>query len=194
MTDKPETEVEAGKSEPAPTSPEGAAVDAAVPSREPAVEPAEAVEPDPLEEAVRERDAYLGLAQRTQADFDNFRKRSGRDVAGAEARGVTRLARELLPALDHLEMALAAAVAEAGEDSSLVQGIELVRNDLVAGLARVGIEPFSPQGERFDPTEHEAMAQAPFEGVETGMVAEVYQRGYRANGTVLRPARVVVAQ
>ena len=61
-------------------------------------------------------------------------------------------------------------------------------------MARAGIERFSPEGERFDPQLHEAMAQAPFEGVEPGTVAQVYQSGYRINGAVLRPARVVVAQ
>jgi molecular chaperone GrpE len=57
----------------------------------------------------------------------------------------------------------------------------------------VGIEPFSPEGETFDPVEHEAMAQLPVEGSPTGSVVEVYQQGYRLNGAVLRPARVVVA-
>ncbi len=65
--------------------------------------------------------------------------------------------------------------------------------DLIAALARFGIEPFSPEGERFDPTCHEAVAQQPAEGAEPGTVVEVYQRGYRQGDSVLRPARVVVA-
>jgi molecular chaperone GrpE len=138
-------------------------------------------------------DEYLALAQRTQADFENFRKRMTRDVAAAEARGVSRLAKELLPALDNLGRALAAAEAEGEAAGHLGAGVKLVHDELLAALQRVGIEPFSPQGERFDPNEHEAMAQQPIEGAEAGTVVEVYQQGFRQNGSVLRPARVVVA-
>ena len=141
-------------------------------------------------EAEDERDKYLALAQRTQADFENYRKRMARDVKVAEARGMSRLARELLPAIDHLEIALKAA--EGHED--VVKGFVMVAEELRTALARAGIEAFSPQGEPFDPNEHEAMAQAPVEGHEPGTVAQVYQAGYRLNGAVLRPARVVVAQ
>lgn len=141
-------------------------------------------------------DEYLALAQRTQADFENFRKRMTRDVAAAEARGVGKLARELLPALDNLGRALAAAEA-GGEHGTpehhLTSGIKLVHDELLAALHRAGITPFSPQGERFDPNEHEAMAQHPVEGAEPGTVVEVYQQGFRFGESVLRPARVVVA-
>jgi molecular chaperone GrpE len=138
----------------------------------------------------RERDEYLALAQRTQADFDNYRKRMARENAQAADRGVTKVARELLPALDHLELALRAA--DGHED--VVKGFTMVHDELAAALERVGVQSFSPQGDPFDPTEHEAMAQQPAEGVEPGTVVEVYQRGWRLNGAVLRPARVVVAQ
>ena len=147
-----------------------------------------------LVEKARERDEYLTLAQRTQADFENYRKRAAKEMAAAESRGVAKLARELLPALDNLALALAAAERAGDVDGQLVEGIRLVHNDLTAALARVGIEPYSPEGERFDPAEHEAMAQRPVEGAESGTVVEVYQQGYRANGSVLRPARVVVAE
>jgi molecular chaperone GrpE len=70
----------------------------------------------------------------------------------------------------------------------------MVRDELMSALGKVGIESFSPHGEAFDPAEHEAMAQLPVEEAESGTVVEVYQQGYRINGTVLRPARVVVAQ
>jgi molecular chaperone GrpE len=145
---------------------------------------------DELAAKARERDEYLALAQRTQADFDNFRKRMARENAVAAERGAAKLAKELLPALDHLDLALKSA--EGAED--VVKGFAIIRDELVAALGRVGIQPFSPQGERFDPNEHEAMVQQPAEGAEPGTVVEVYQQGYRINGTVLRPARVVVAQ
>lgn len=138
-------------------------------------------------------DEYLALAQRTQADFENFRKRSARDAAAAEARGVAKFAKELLPALDNLGRALAAAEAEGEAAGHLGTGVKLVADELLGALKRVGIEPFSPQGERFDPNEHEAMAQQPVEGAEPGTVVEVYQQGFRHGESVLRPARVVVA-
>lgn len=150
---------------------------------------------DELIARAEKADQYLALAQRTQADFENFRKRMVRDAAATEARGVAKLAKELLPALDNLGRALEAA--DAAEDDQpehhLTSGIRLVHDELSAALHRVGIEAFSPQGERFDPNEHEAMAQQPVEGAESGTVVAVYQRGYKLDGMVLRPARVVVA-
>ena len=133
---------------------------------------------------------YLALAQRTQADFENYRKRMARENAAAKDRGVASAAKELLPALDHLEHALKAA--QGHED--VVKGFALVHDEILAALGRVGIEPFSPDGEPFDPNEHEAMAAHASEDHESGTVIEVYQRGYRLNGAILRPARVVVAE
>ena len=141
-----------------------------------------------LSKAEAEREEYLALAQRTQADFENYRKRTARETALAEGRGIAKVVKEILPALDNFELALQAA----GEDE-VAEGFTLVRNEFVAALARLGIEPFSPEGEPFDPSEHEAMSQQPVEGVEAGTVASVYQQGYRIDGSVLRPARVVVA-
>ena len=141
---------------------------------------------------------YLELAQRTKADFENYRKRAARDAAIAQERGVAKLARELLPAIDNLDRALEAAQAAEGTAAddganALVSGIKLVHTDLIAALTRAGIERFSPKGETFDPQRHEAVAQQPVEGAEQGTVVEVYQRGYRLGDAVLRPARVVVA-
>jgi molecular chaperone GrpE len=171
--------------------PEAAGVD-----ETPAPEAAATVQQD-LEELgakAAQRDEYLALAQRTQADFENYRKRMTREVGLAESRGMGKVVRELLPALDNLERAIAAAEAEeADEEHHLTKGIRLVQSELASALDRVGIEAFSPKGEAFDPTEHEAMAQQPVEGAKPGTVVEVYQQGYRLSGTVIRPARVVVA-
>jgi molecular chaperone GrpE len=133
---------------------------------------------------------YLELAKRTQADFENYRKRMARENAAAAERGAAKLAKELLPALDHLELALKAA---AGHED-VIKGFALVRDELLAALGKSGIQAFSPAGEPFDPNEHEAMAQQPAEDAESGTVLEVYQQGFRINGQILRPARVVVAQ
>ena len=150
-------------------------------------------------------DEYLELAQRTRADFENYRKRAARETAAAQERGITKLAKELLPAVDNLDRALQAAQAAAPADTdgapqaengtaeTLVSGIKLVHDEVIAALARAGINRFSPEGERFDPQLHEAVAQIPAEGAESGTVVEVYQRGYRLGEVVIRPARVVVA-
>jgi molecular chaperone GrpE len=167
---------------------------AAEPEEAPVQAEAEAQEPvekdldELLAKAKAERDEYLALAQRTQADFENYRKRMSREVGASENRGIAKVVKEILPALDSLELAL-----QAVDDAGVADGFKLVRNEFLAALARVGIEPYSPQGEPFDPSEHEAMSQQPVEGLEAGTVASVYQQGYRIDGTVLRPARVVVA-
>jgi molecular chaperone GrpE len=137
-------------------------------------------------------DEYLALAQRTQADFENYRKRMLRDVRAAEARGMSRLAKEMLPALDNLDRAVAALEGSEGEHH-LADGIRLVTAELSAALQRTGIEGYAAKGERFDPVFHEAVAQTPVEGAESGTIVEVLQAGYRLNDAVLRPARVVVA-
>ena len=185
------------------TEQEEAAVEtAASPSSDgaPAAEPepgaAEAVELDleELQGKARERDEFLALAQRTQADFENFRKRMVRDVGAAEQRGVAKVVRELLPALDNLERALGAAEAPpGGSEHHLAEGIRLVQAELSAAITRIGVEAYAPKGEVFDPNVHEAVAQHPVEGAESGTVVEVLQKGYRSGESVIRPARVVVA-
>jgi molecular chaperone GrpE len=137
-------------------------------------------------------DQYLELAQRTKADFENYRKRAAREAGAAQERGVVRLAKELLPAVDNLDRALEA-VEGSSNGADLLAGIKLVHAEVLAALARVGVEPFDPAGEAFDPSCHEAVAQQPVEGAPAGTVAEVYQRGYRLGDTVIRPARVLVA-
>jgi molecular chaperone GrpE len=144
---------------------------------------------DELTSVAIERDEYLALAQRTQADFENYRKRVAREAAVAQERGVAKLAKELLPALDNLDRALDAAA----QDDPLLDGVRLVRAELSAALARAGIESFGAAGDTFDPVEHEAMAQQPVEGAPSGSVVEVYQPGYRLGASVIRPARVLVA-
>jgi molecular chaperone GrpE len=134
---------------------------------------------------------FRDLAMRKQAEFENYRKRMARENAQAAERGAARVAKELLPALDHLELSLKAA--EGHADADVVRGFALVRDEILAALAKSGIEAFSPEGEAFDPNEHEAMVQQPAEGAESGTVLQVYQQGFRINGQILRPARVVVA-
>jgi molecular chaperone GrpE len=156
---------------------------------------------DELAEAKRERDEYLELARRTKADFENYRKRVARETSEALARGKADLARQMLPALDNLERALAVENYARARDSAtrsaelpaLVQGVAMVRDELRSRLEGAGVESFDPTGEKFDPQLHEALSTRPDEGTEPGVVLETVEKGYRLNGQVLRPARVVVS-
>jgi len=137
-----------------------------------------------------QRDEYLALAQRSQADFDNYRKRATREIAAAGARAKAAFAAELLPVLDNLERALASA----GEDEAgLAQGVRLVHSELLGALDRSGVRPIEPAGEPFDPNLHEALSTRSEDGADAGVVLDVVQKGYRIEANVLRPARVVVA-
>jgi molecular chaperone GrpE len=161
---------------------------------------------DELTQTKKERDEYLELAQRTRADFENYRKRAAREAEEAGARGRAGLAGELIPSLDNLERALKAAGVdpdagdgeprseEVSAHEALARGLVLVYRDLLAALQRAGVEPYDPAGERFDPTWHEALSTRSADGVDSGIVLETMEKGYRLDGQVLRPARVVVSQ
>jgi molecular chaperone GrpE len=168
-----------------------------VTSRDEAGEPSGEEDPANEEEALlaeeeaseeEQPEDYLALAQRIQADFENYRKRVAREAAVAGERARSGLVRELLPIVDNLERALASA--EEGEQH-LAEGVRLVHSELIAVLERNGVEQFDPVGDKFDPSEHEALSVR--EDGEPGLVLDVLEKGYRANGTVLRPARVVVS-
>jgi molecular chaperone GrpE len=148
---------------------------------------------DELTVKAQKADEYLELAQRTRADFENYRKRAAREAALAQDRGVAKLVKELLPAVDNLDRAVDAVAANGDSDAELTSGLKLVQAELIAGLGRAGVERFSPEGQRFDPEHHEAVAQQPVDGAEAGTVVEVYQCGYRLGDAVIRPARVLVA-
>jgi len=145
---------------------------------------------DPLATVTAERDEYLDLAQRVQADFENYRKRAVREQERLVAHAHERLVRELLPVLDDLERALEAA--ERHEEAQLVEGVKLVENSLRAALAKEGLTEVDTSG-RFDPHVHEALLTQPSEDAEPGTVLEVVQRGYRLGDKVVRPARVIVS-
>lgn len=194
--DEPTPSVPAGEPEApvGPGSPETEETDGGPAPHEPSEDHEAKLEHDLEELAARAQkaDEYLELAQRTKADFENYRRRAAREVGAAQERGVIKLATELLPAVDNLDRAVDA-VNAASNGTDLLAGIKLVHAEVLAALARVGVEPFDPAGQAFDPSCHEAVAQQPVEGTEAGTVAEVYQRGYRLGEVVIRPARVLVA-
>ncbi len=138
-----------------------------------------------------ERDEYLADLLRVKADFDNFRKRSLRDQEGLALRASERLTAKLLPVLDDLERALDAA--EHHEEAKVIDGVRLTRDSLLATLKSEGLQEIEAEG-AFDPHVHEALLSQPADGAESGAVLQVVQRGYRLGDTVLRPARVIVAE
>jgi molecular chaperone GrpE len=144
---------------------------------------------DALGELEAERDELLNDLKRVAADFENYRKRVARDQESLVARAHERLVKELLPVLDDLERALAAAVEH--EEGKLEEGVRLVHRELKSALDREGLAEIETNG-RFDPHVHEALLSQPSEA-EEGSVLEVVQKGYRLGDRVLRPARVVVA-
>jgi molecular chaperone GrpE len=148
-----------------------------------------------LADAEAKRDEYLEIARRTQADFENFRKRMAAEVQTAALRGKVEVARGVVPVLDDLERALGAAGLdpEGDSDDPLAHGVLLVFRNLRETLGRAGIEVVDPQGEKFDPNFHEALSAVAVADAEAGVVVEVMQKGYRFDGHLIRPAMVVVA-
>jgi molecular chaperone GrpE len=153
-------------------------------AREEAAEEA-ASNPSPEELAAK----YLDMAKRTQAEFENYRKRAARDAAQAGERAKSNLIRELLPVVDNLERALRTANPE---EDHLAEGVRLVHAELVSTLERNGVKAFDPAGEPFDPTFHEALSTREGEN-GSGVVLDVVEKGYKLGDAVIRPARVVVS-
>jgi molecular chaperone GrpE len=147
---------------------------------------------DALESTKRERDEYLELAQRTRADFENYRKRVSAETQAASQRGKAELAKALLPVLDNLERAMEAADLGEQPEGALEQGILLTHRELRSALEAAGVEAVDPLGEKFDPEWHEAISTSADGAGEPGSVVDVLQKGYRIGEQLIRPARVVV--
>ena len=128
---------------------------------------------------------------RALADLDNTRKRCATQVRRAEEDARAAVARQWLPVIDSLDLALAHATAD---PAAIVDGVEAVREQALGVLARLGFPRRDDRGARFDPTRHEAVATRPDPGTEADMVAEVVRPGYGEGDHQLRPAQVVVAR
>jgi molecular chaperone GrpE len=142
-----------------------------------------------VERLTAERDEYLAHLQRTQAEFDNYRKRMLRDQTAHLERATAGLIEQLLPVLDAFELALNSAGSDA---ERLRKGVELVYGELLGALEKAGLERIEAHGKPFDPEEHEAVMHVEDESGEPG-VRDVVRSGYRFKGRVLRPAMVKVA-
>ena len=163
----------------------------------PQEQPAETREPEadaisdlrPLLEASRQKaEEYLNLAQRVQADFDNFRRRNQSVRADAFEDGARELVKTLLPVVDNLERALAAE----STDDTLKAGVAMVYKQLMDVLSKRGVEVIDRPGEVFDPNLETAVLQGTEDDGEKGTVCQVLQKGYRMGGVILRSAMVKV--
>ena len=145
------------------------------------------------DKAIEERDQRHERLLRVSADFDNFRKRSRKDVEQAEHRGRETILRELLPVFDNLERA--AAAAEGADDVEAVrEGVQMVLKLFADTAARLELVRVESVGQRFDPNVHDAFQQVETDEAAPGTVMQEYQPGYRLGERLLRPAMVVVAR
>ncbi len=143
-----------------------------------------------LHEVAAERDGYLDSLMRLQAEFDNYRRRSQRELSEARGRSRASLIGEFLPVFDNLTRALDAA--EHHEEGKVLSGVRLTHNLFADLLRKEGVVQVDPIGAPFDPLLHEAIASLPSDE-EEGLVIQVIERGYTVGETVLRPARVAVS-
>jgi molecular chaperone GrpE len=146
-----------------------------------------------LEEHKRLAADNLDKALRAQAELDNVRKRTARDIESAHKYALERFVMELLPIMDSMEMGITAS-AHVDDSANLKQGMELTLRMFIAALDKFGVKTIDPQGEKFNPERHEAVTLQQAEGVEPGMVISVMQKGYELNGRLVRPAMVVVSR
>lgn len=178
MTDKEEKVVTEDNTEAVETSDEEIALE------EPIV-----IENKPSEDETQKKiNEYKDIAQRLQAEFDNYRKRNNESVRVARNDGINDVVIALFPILDNFERGLAAI-----EDEAAKSGMELIYKQTVALLNKFDVEEIDALGKEFDPKLHHAIAQCEEEG-KTDIVVEVYQKGYKRKDKVLRPSMVKVAR
>ena len=142
-----------------------------------------------LETAVAQRDEYLDSLRRTQADFQNFKRRNQTARADGYEDGVREAIAAMLPSIDNLERTLDAAD-KAGVNDGLTDGVRMTLTTLLDGLKRFGFEEVPSLGEQFDPEKHNAVMREA--GEEPGKILEVFQKGYRVKDKIIRYAMVKV--
>ncbi|WGL16213.1 nucleotide exchange factor GrpE [Microbulbifer bruguierae] len=137
---------------------------------------------------------HKDMVLRAQAEVQNARRRAQQDVEKAHKFGLEKLLKDLVPVVDNLERALSTIDSEHEAHKAVVEGIELTHKSFLDTLGKYSVEVIDPAGEPFDPELHQAMTQVPNGDVEPNTVLDVFQKGYRLNGRLLRPAMVVVSK
>jgi molecular chaperone GrpE len=176
-------------------SPESATQKAGAAEQPAAGEPGDEVERlrQELEVARTKLADHQEAVLRAHAELENLRKRALRDVENAHKFALDRFVAELLPVLDSMELGIAAA-GTANDADSLREGMDLTLKKFQDTLAKFGVATIDPQGEKFNPEQHEAVSMQEIEGAAPGTVVTVMQKGYALNGRLVRPAMVVVAR
>ena len=146
-----------------------------------------------LEKEIEQSQAHLEAALRAQAEMENLRKRTTRDIENAHKYSLDKFVSELLPIIDSLELGLSAAEGAENIDE-LRDGMDLTLKMFNTVMEKFGVKSIEPQGEKFNPDQHEAVSMQEIEGSESGTVVTVMQKGYELNGRLVRPAMVVVAK
>ena len=154
--------------------------------------------PEPTEESaliVMQNDIlrFKDLALRTQADFENFRKRAAREKEDASKYANAAFLEKLLPILDNFELGLNAARTDANA-SPIIAGMDMVAKQLQDFLSGAGVEVVKAEGEKFDPNLHEAVAQEASTEVPEGVIVRQLRKGYKLRDRLLRPAMVMVSK
>jgi molecular chaperone GrpE len=135
----------------------------------------------------------LEKALRAQAELDNMRKRTARDIENAHKYSLERFVTDLLPVIDSMELGLSASE-NASDIASLKEGLDLTFKMFASSLEKFGVKVINPVGEKFNPELHQAVSMQEAEGIDSGNVITVMQKGYELNGRLVRPAMVIVAK
>ena len=146
-----------------------------------------------LEKEKKDSQKNKDLALRAQAEMDNLRKRTARDVENAHKYALERFVNELLPILDSLELGMSAAESIENIDD-LREGMDLTIKMFDTAMNKFNVKAIDPQNEKFNPEQHEAVSMQEINGTESGIVVKVMQKGYELNGRIVRPAMVIVAK
>jgi molecular chaperone GrpE len=144
-----------------------------------------------VEEVKKEKDDIFAKLQRVAADYDNYQKRSARQITEGIAHEIDRIIKAILPVLDNFECILANTTCGVN-DEALLRGVRIIYDQLLGVLKGQGVEQIKTEGEKFDPTHHEAITQRTEQNKEDGVILEELQKGYQVNGRVIRASRVVV--
>lgn len=137
----------------------------------------------------KEKDSYVRLA----ADFENYRRRSAKDLLSQDAKATAKVCREILGVLDNFERAVLAVNAETEKEKSINSSYQAINKQLLDALVKLNVTPVEAVGETFDPEVHDAIQNAESEEYAEGVVCTQFQRGYTINETLIRPAMVVVS-
>jgi len=148
---------------------------------------------DALAEAEQKATVNYDLALRTKAEAENSRRRQEKDLSNARKFGVEKFAKELLPIIDSMEMGLGVATDDA-DVGKFREGSEMAIKMFVSALEKIGATVIDPQGEKFDPDNHQAMSMVENADLAQNTVMNVVQKGYLLHGRLMRPAMVIVSK